>query len=290
MKYFYSLIASLALLLAASCSSDNSLHTYVNYSIQKIVKTTDGSDSTITVKSLKSGEPYIMAVTCITEEGTLARLVVESKLTEEPDRRPLIEEELSGQNRTFNVDFIAPQTTKDSTMVRIFARIETTAGAQDVREKMFSIVGTDSQLAEQAGLTLYAQEADQHPNAISIMNGEESTGKLKFIMASLADEENVDVLFPMLDDSEECSCTLISPNRKVEFARINTFNYGAATTQGLINAYAASITAPSVKGLADDDTVLFGANGRAIGVIKIQKIYDEPGTKSDRIYFSAKML
>lgn len=290
MKHFFSLFAIATLLFAASCSSDDALHTFVDYKIQKMVKSSTGMDSVITVKMLNSGEPYILKATCITEEGTLTRLTVESKLTEDQERRTLFVEELSGQNKSVTVDFIAPSTMQDSTMVRIFARVETTDGAQDVREKMYSLRGTDRRLAEQAGLTLYAQEGDQHPNAISVINGEDGTSTLKFIMASLTDEETIDILFPMLEESEECSYMLTSPNRKVEFARINTFNYGAASVQGLLNAYAASITAPAVKNLADDDTILFGANGKALGVIKIQKIYDEPGTKADRIYFAVKLI
>ena len=121
MKHFFSLFAIVTLLFATSCSSEEALHTYVDFQIQKMGKSSTGKDSIFTVKTLNSGETYILKATCITEEGTLTRLTVDTKLTEDKERRTLLVEELSGQNKSVDIDFIAPSTMQDSTMARIFA-------------------------------------------------------------------------------------------------------------------------------------------------------------------------
>lgn len=263
------------LLISTACSTDEARSTFVN--IQLLDRDT-----------LQAGTYCPYRVACITEEGELANVDV-TIFAGEWGHSTILDMPISGTTWSQEFDFKVPVTALDTTTMRLVAHVQTTTGASDTREKKIVVVATDRLLSEQGGLVLYSQEGDLHPNALTFVTATQGASA-KLIQASLADEEDIDILFPRLEEGEDCARQLVSPNRRIEFVRNNAFNYGAATSRGVMAAYSTAITSPSVSGLSDDDTILFGTAGKAIGVIKIQKVYDEAGVGADRIYFSLKMI
>lgn len=74
----------------------------------------------------------------------------------------------------------------------------------------------------------------------------------------------------------------------VKFVRFNDFNFPAATTMYLQEAYLAGNKYTSVSNLQYGDIILVGRNNTAIGVFLIQSIYDEDGFENDRYELTFK--
>ncbi len=74
----------------------------------------------------------------------------------------------------------------------------------------------------------------------------------------------------------------------VYFARFESFDYSEATVASIQRAYDICKRDNIIKGIRNDDVILFGTKSQALGALKVLIVADEAGSANDRYIFAMK--
>lgn len=221
-------------------------------------------------------------ITSKSNNGNLTRLHISSRDSERGEMT-LLDSALNQQEIDFTYYYKAPILRKDSASVRLTITTFNAAGNTQSVEVTVRVIQRDYLLEELSAITLYAHETETHPNGYCFAD-------FRPLMTSLTDSAKIDLYAYVDEGNSELMTREWRTNTDVFFTRNNNFNYSEATYSSLTASFEAAIGNPRIANLKADDIILFGRGNKALGVIKIIQVYDEPGVENDRYYFNVKRL
>lgn len=229
-----------------------------------------------------SNEIYELTVETNSIYGPLDKITITS-FDSQRGLTTLLDSTVNKESVSFKYFYRAPMLDIDSTNVKLTFRATNTNGDLQETARTIKVIKRDYLLQETAGITLYSIETDEHPNALCLET-------LRPIMYSLADSADIDLFIPTETGYQENIPTEWHTNTNIYFAKANNFDYGNATYQSVTETYAATISNPKIKGLKANDIILAGRGNKAVCVIKIIQIFDEPGCENDRYIINIKKI
>ena len=195
----------------------------------------------------------------------------------------LTDSTIKGQTLRTTYYYKAPTLNTDTIKVRLTFSATNNTGQTCNTNVLYRIINRASLLEETSGITLYTQGSYTKPDGLNLTT-------LRPILVELADSAEID-LYTCLDEHGGTAITREwRTNTNILFARSNSFNYAEATDKTVSDAYASSLGMSRIGELVDNDIVLFGRMNKALGVIKIIYVFDEPGTDNDRYLINVKKI
>lgn len=182
-------------------------------------------------------------------------------------------------------DFLykVPMLAQDSVKVKLTFTVAAADGFEQRVTRQLTVVQREYKLEEVAGLTLYATEGGDHPNALRLAD-------LRPLVASLADSADID-LYTHLDESDpETLSREWRTQTDVYFARANQFDYANATNHSVSEAFGSAVANPRIKNIQKNDIILVGRGNQAVAAIKVAQLYDETGADNDRYILNIKKI
>lgn len=204
-------------------------------------------------------------------------------LPQDMERETLVDSVIDGRKFLYELTYRAPQYSTDTTDVTLTISATDVNGNSQSIYKALQVIATTISLTEYGSFSMYTTEVNDHTNGFCFST-------LKPIITSLADSADIDI-YPYIDENntDSLTCTWRS-NTDINFVRANSFDYANATNRSVTNTYESSTYLPRIQNLADDDIILVGREGDALGVIKILLVDDADGQNSDRYVFSVKVI
>lgn len=278
-----------ALLLTAcfiGCENEEYDNVYVEMTTDVVpteVPTLDSS-STHKYKIMYGGQSYRIGIRAVeVSKGQLSRVLLS---TFDRERREVVvlDTAVTGSLATAQLIYQAPENLSSDTLPLNFIVVAyNVAGESCRREYAFTLVQQDAPLTAMQGITLYAQEGDEHPNAFSF-------SRMLPIRSSLSDSSEVSLYVSRNAENPDVMTREWRTMNGTYFIKNNSFDYARATRKTVTSAYRSSVSYHIVNNLNTDDVILVGDEDKAIGVIKIQAIYDDEGSGTDRYYFDFKPI
>lgn len=173
---------------------------------------------------------------------------------------------------------------KDTTLVELKGTAYSVAGdVCNFTISLYVIPQGGGQVRTIDGITLY-----------SALSGGKSCFSLETMTTTAADSLGMQGLWfadkepASGEDQEKMSCEWYSTS--VYFSRFESFDYSEATVMSIRDAYDNSKHDRTISNIHNDDIILVGTAGQAIGAIKVLMVADEAGTATDRYIFSLKAI
>ena len=188
-------------------------------------------------------------------------------------------------NRFVSYEFLymVPMLQKDSTTVTLNISASDKNGYTQTISRRLLVIAQDYKLEEVSGITLYTDESGDHSNGICLET-------LRPLIVSLADSADIDIYTYRDEDTPETLTREWRSNTDIYFARANTFDYANATNRSVTETFGSIVAHPRISKIERDDIILVGRGNRALGVIKVVQLYDEPGSNSDRYLINIKKI
>lgn len=109
------------------------------------------------------------------------------------------------------------------------------------------------------------------------------------IYVSESDDDDIDIFIPAGSADDVLARTLRS-RTGLRFVKADNFNYQSASAVSLNETFVNSVKSSSADDLKVGDTILFGRDNEALGVIRIKSIDDFDGAANDSVIFDMKLL
>ena len=212
---------------------------------------------------------------------------------------PLFSDRPRTERYTHRLYWSVPATARDSLDVELTFRATDPAGQSRERHIAFLVRGSAAPLRELSGITLYAP-ASGNPDGFSL------TTRQPVRTATAAPGEVDFYLYADPEAPEDALPRQWRTRTDIRFAKVNRFDFAAATDRSLRAVYDASVRTDYVDDLTADDIILIGreaplgadsvaagdtsARAGAWGVVKIMQAYDEPGSSNDRYLLHIKYI
>ncbi len=233
----------------------------------------------------KSNESVIFRISSRNNDSPLNRIKM-TAYDKQYGLRAVMDSVVSGQSVTIDCVWQMPNVS-DTTQISLDIQAFADNGQQTSFAKKFYVIPSNSVVTSIDGLSFYSAKSGKQ-DAFSL-------SELASKFSVTAADESIDIYDCSADTtlysatSDTLSCEWKSKNG-LQFGRFQNFNYGEATYTSIQQAYALSSSDNSIRGISNDDVILIGRNGDAIGVIKVVAVYDEEGVANDRYLFSVKLI
>lgn len=234
------------------------------------------------VQSAQAGEKILYTVQAYSNDGPVSNL----KFTtyERINGLQTILDSVVGLSKIrFTFQYTVPEF-KDTTDIKIRFEAFNTYGESAAIQRFVRVSGGKVTLDELAGITMYAATSGQ-PDAYNL--------ELEQLLNSHTIETDSLLDIYAWQDSTADETVLSREWRShtgIRFMRFNSFNYATATQLGIENAYAAGVKMNYIRDLQAEDIIIFGDERKAMGIIKLIYVFDEPGFRNDRYVFNLKRI
>ncbi|MCM1109309.1 MAG: hypothetical protein NC388_09745 [Clostridium sp.] len=195
----------------------------------------------------------------------------------------LIDSVLNGKKLSYEFLYKAPMLPNDSITVTLNISASDKNGYTQKTSRKLLILAKDYRLEELAGITLYTNEINDHPNGIYLE-------EMRPLIVSMADSATIDIYAYLDANTPEVLTQEWRSNTDIYFARANQFDYANATNRSVTEAFGNAIANPRISRISKDDIILIGRTNKAIGAIKVVQLYDDPGIENDRYIINIKKI
>ena len=223
--------------------------------------------------------PY--EIECFSLHSTINRLTISSFDSEKGEK--MLFDSVPNSSK-FNYSFIyeVPEFSKDSVEITLKMKVTDLDNNFYELKCFLTVTGSASLLPELSGIVMYSG-ASEKPDAFSLKDP-----SLVFLKA-LADSASVDVYDYVDQNNQNTLSREWRTNTDVKFVRINSFNYSAATSLTIKNAYTSSVRQNFINNISLNDIILVGRN-EAEGVLQVVGLEDQEGNLNDFYRFNFKVI
>lgn len=233
-------------------------------------------------KMAKAGEKILYTIETYSNSGNIRNLKF---TTYDPVNGMLgILDSVTDRSRVrFDFQYTVPQFT-DTTDIKIRFEAVDEWGYSVSVQRYLKVAGGEIILKELTGITLYSS-ASGRPDAFNI-------GQEQLVNSHTVEGDSLLDIYAWQDSTADLS--VLSREWRsgsgLKFTRFNGFNYSTATRLSVENAYASGIKLNYIADIKADDVILFGNDRRALGIIKLIYVFDDPGAADDRYIFNLKKI
>lgn len=238
---------------------------------------------------INAGEKMYVDIYVSTLNSFITEVTV-STFDSENGETPLMSASPDTKEYQTRMVYEAPSFSQDSTSVEFVVKASDDTGTSSVFTFRIAVKGEDTQLLqEMSSIVLYSPFSGQD-DAFSFRTCQP-------LLSSAAEDKDIDLHFIHEGDDGNL------PRRwgtktDILFCKSNSFNYSSATGKGVGDIFRFSLRSNQVDDLETGDIIIVGRGTdtedayslKALGVMKIMAVYDEPGSQSDRIVFNLKMI
>lgn len=234
------------------------------------------------VRSAKAGEKILYTVQAYSNDGPVNRLKFTSY-----DRinglQTILDSVIGLPRISCTFQYAVPEC-KDTTDIKLRFEAVNNYGESAAMQRFVKVSGGEVTLIELTGITMYSAASGQ-PDAYNL--------EMEQLVNSHTVETDSLLDIYAWQDSTANESVLSKEWRSrtgIQFMRFNSFNYATATQLGIENAYATGVKMNYIRDLQADDIIIFGDDRKAMGIIKLIYIFDEPGYLNDRYIFNLKRI
>lgn len=232
------------------------------------------------VQTAKAGEKILYTLTASSKKTPIQHITI-STYSPEQGLQTVFDTIINQQVAQINYQYTVPPV-NDTTNIKLYFESSQPPYPSIKISRIVKVAGGEIKLDELAGITLYSTSSGR-PDAFQISNGQ-------LINSHTTHSDSIQDIFAWQDSTADAailSREWRSPSG-LKFARANSFDYASATQLNIDNTYRSCIKQNYVRDLKPDDIILIGNDDKALGVIKIIYIFDDPGTINDRYLFNIK--
>lgn len=234
------------------------------------------------VRSAKAGEKILYTVQAYSNDGPVNNLTFTSY--EPVNGLQTVMDTMVGLPRIrFTFQYTVPQF-KDTTDIKLRFEAFNAYGESAAMLRFVKVSGGEVTLSELTGITMYSAASGQ-PDAYNL--------ELEQLVNSHTVETDSLMDIYAWQDSTADGTVLSREWRShtgIRFMRFNSFNYATATQLGIENAYATGVKMNYIRDLQAEDIIIFGDERKAMGIIKLIYVFDEPDARNDRYVFNLKRI
>lgn len=234
------------------------------------------------VRSAKAGEKILYTVQAYSNDGPVNRLKFTSY-----DRinglQTILDSVIGLPRISCTFQYAVPEC-KDTTDIKLRFEAVNNYGESAAMQRFVKVSGGEVTLIELTGITMYSAASGQ-PDAYNL--------EMEQLVNSHTVETDSLLDIYAWQDSTANESVLSKEWRSrtgIQFMRFNSFNYATATQLGIENAYATGVKMNYIRDLQADDIIIFGDDRKAMGIIKLIYVFDEPGYLNDRYIFNLKRI
>ncbi|MBQ8968328.1 MAG: hypothetical protein IJ064_01145 [Bacteroidaceae bacterium] len=285
-KIPYLLLALTVAFVLVSCEEDEYDSVYVEMTSDVVPTSVTSPDSTTSklYNIMYGGEAYrLNLIAREMKKGMLNRVTV-STFDRERRQISVLDTTLSTTYFAMQLIYVAPEDlVADTTDISFTVSAYDNAGQSCHHEYHYKLVQKDVPLNSIQGIVMYAVEQDERPNGFSL-------SRQLPVRTSLSDSTEVSIYASRSESDPDRLALEWRTLNGTYFVKNNAFDFSRATRKSVSAAYRSSVPYHVVGSLAVGDVVIVGNEEAALGIIKLQAVYDDEGSLQDRYIFDYKPL
>lgn len=227
------------------------------------------------------GQKIYFDILAETRNTTLALFKVES-FDNISGQKELFSTEPATQRWQYRYVYDVPNIAVESLDIELIFTAVDNLGNRQTISRTIHVTTTAAELTELTGVALYSP--------LSGKDDAFSFRLLQRVNSSKAEDADVDIYVDADELSPETLARSWGSKTGLRFAKVNSFNYAAASRQSLEVVYANTVTKTNITDLDIDDIILVGYDSKAVAAVRIVNIYDAEGSEYDRYDISIKCI
>ncbi|PIB36626.1 hypothetical protein BFP72_15070 [Reichenbachiella sp. 5M10] len=193
----------------------------------------------------------------------------------------LVDSIISSEKLNYQLNYRVPEY-PDSTVVLLTFTVSDDQKNTARIAKTIQVNRTATFIKASSGHTMYSAQSED-PSAFSLMELSP-----KYLADSL--DAQLDFVELTSDVTPDVLSYDWGSRSGISFVKFNDFNYPAATSISIRNAYQGGTKRSMITNIEDSDVYLFGREGVAFGALQMVAIVDAEGALNDKYVFNLKLI